>query len=246
LGKGEASQQDSDQAEIPHVERLLSEGLSESRRCRFSEALRAYSRVLEFDPHHLGAWISQIQMLVELAELEGAKNWLERCSETFPDALELQVLRVKVLARLGDTAAAFPFSDATMEADKEDPTVWVARTEALLAKDDKLVDYCVSKVETIAPDDGEIQWQLSRSFLHFEKFSRALKYSRRAVELEASHASHWWQRGECERRMGLRESAQQSYQHAIDLDPLCEAAVTGLSELRGLGPLSRFLGWIRN
>src|SRR4051794_14082720 len=83
---------------------------------RFEEALRAYAKVLEFDPDCASAWTGQVRMLIELGEVKEAKLWADKALELFPEEPELLAAKAVALARGGDTQAALTFSDAAVAA----------------------------------------------------------------------------------------------------------------------------------
>src|SRR5262245_28831992 len=55
----------------------------------FKAALRAYGKVLEFDPKNASAWTGQVRMLIELGEFKEAKLWADKALEHFPSDPEL-------------------------------------------------------------------------------------------------------------------------------------------------------------
>src|SRR6266542_2665285 len=59
------------------------------RQGQFELALRAYAKVLEFNPDNAGAWSGQVRMLIELGEFEDAKVWADKALERFPQDPEL-------------------------------------------------------------------------------------------------------------------------------------------------------------
>src|SRR6476620_2807186 len=73
---------------------------------RFEEALRAYSKVLEFEPDCAAAWTGQVRMLLELDEVKEAKLWADKALEKFPAEAELLAAKAVSLARSGEVQAA--------------------------------------------------------------------------------------------------------------------------------------------
>jgi Flp pilus assembly protein TadD len=56
---------------------------------QFAGALRAYAKVLEFNPRNPVAWTGQVRMLIELKEFHEAKLWADKALEKFPNEPEL-------------------------------------------------------------------------------------------------------------------------------------------------------------
>jgi Flp pilus assembly protein TadD len=79
---------------------------------RFEQALRLYSKVLEFNPQNGSAWTGQVRMLTELGEAREARMWADKALERFPQDPELLAAKGVALARSGDLEGALAFSDA--------------------------------------------------------------------------------------------------------------------------------------
>src|SRR5688572_11530720 len=73
---------------------------------QFRKALRAYAKVLEFNPRQATAWTGQVRMLIELGEYSEARVWADKALATFPDEPELLAAKAVALARSGDLTGA--------------------------------------------------------------------------------------------------------------------------------------------
>ena len=211
----------------------------------FEEALRSYAKVLEFDPHCARAWSGQVRMLIELDEVHEAKVWADKALELFPNDAELLAAKAVALARSGDLQAALTFSDAAVETQGNTPYVWLSRGDVLLAREEKRAEYCFEKALVLGAQDWFIQWLVSRIYFYYKKFSRALRLAQKALELNATRASAWLQFGRCQLALGLSEGADNSFEHARELDPTCEPASSEASELSRAGFWTRLRGWWR-
>jgi Flp pilus assembly protein TadD len=212
----------------------------------FREALRQYSRVLEFNPHCAAAWIGQVRMLIELDEVQEAKLWADKALESFPAEPELLAAKAVALGRLEDLDAALAFSDAAIgETGSHLPYVWLARADVLLARRDKQADYCFEKALLLAPAEWLWQWLASRIRHFYQQFSLALKHAQEAVRLNATQSVVWLQLGLCQQALGLVEPARMSFEQARQLNPRCEAAAAGLAELRHVKGWARFRSSLR-
>ena len=103
-------------------------------RGRFDLALRAYSKVLEFNAANQDAWTAQVRMLVELGELREARLWADKALERFPIHPDLLAAKAVVYARMADLDGALAFSDGAIEERGNTPYVWLARGDVLLAR----------------------------------------------------------------------------------------------------------------
>ena len=208
---------------------------------RFEQALRAYAKVLEFNPKNASAWTGQVRMLIELGEFREAKLWADKALESFPEEPELLAAKAVALARAGDLSAALVFSDAAIAALGDRPYVWLSRGDVLLARKEKRAEFCFEKALGLAPAGWLVPWLISRVYYFHRQFARALKAVQQAMALDAAQAVLWLQCGRCQRALGLVGAAGHSFEQARQLDPQCapdasELAAGGLwAGLKGLG-----------
>jgi tetratricopeptide (TPR) repeat protein len=227
------------------AEYYLTEARTAFESGRFEEALRGYAKVLEFNPRCATAWTGQVRMLIELEEFEEAKLWAEKALEMFPDESELLAAKGVALARSGDVQGALSFSDAAVEAEGHTPYVWLARGDVLLARAEKRAEFCFQKALALAAQDWVVHWLASRICFWYKRFSRALQLAQKALEIDATRAAVWLQFGRCQLAVGLPQSAATSFEHARDLDPLCQPGASDLADLTDAGLWTRLRGWWR-
>src|SRR3989440_4464519 len=181
---------------------------------QFEEALRHYSKVLEFNPANTAAWAGQVRMLIELNEFQEAKQWADKALERFPNEPELLAAKAVALARLGDLEAALAYSDASIEEHGETPYIWLARGDVQLAREEKRADYCFDKAFGMAAKDWFIHWLGARIHYYYRKFAQALKLAQQALTLNSGQGVLWLQLGFCQQALGLVGPARLSFQHA--------------------------------
>src|SRR4051812_4574790 len=171
--------------------------LNEATRCfeegQFEQGLRAFAKVLEFNPANPVAWSGQVRMLIELGEFHEAKVWADKALERFPRDSELLAAKAVALGRIGDLKAALAFSDASIEERGDTPYIWLARGDVLLARSEKRADYCFQKAHLLAPQDWFIAWLTARIHFYHKKFSLALKVAQDALAFDAARAILWLQ-----------------------------------------------------
>jgi tetratricopeptide (TPR) repeat protein len=230
---------------VKSAQYYLAEGCSLFASARFGEALRAFSKVLEFDPHSSAAWIGQVRMLIELGEFDEAKLWADKALELLPEEPELLAAKAVALARGGDTQAALAFSDAAVARQGNTPYVWLARGDVLLARREQRAEFCFEKALALAPADWLARWVVCRIYYFYGKFSRALQMAQKALELDATRAAVWLQIGRCQLALGLPQAAANAFDQARELDPLCQPDTVERSALREAGLWERLRGWLR-
>jgi tetratricopeptide (TPR) repeat protein len=201
----------------------------------FEQALRAFAKVLEFNPRNIAAWSGQVRMLIELEDYQQAKVWADKALEQFPNDAELLAAKAVALGRSGDLKAALAFSDAAIEECGDAPYIWLARGDVLMARNEKRADYCFEKAHLLAPQDWIIHWLAARIRSYYGKFVLALKAAQQALACDSARHVVWLQLGRCQKALGLIGLAQTSLEQALQLEPRCREADHLLAALRQTG-----------
>ncbi len=218
---GEGEYQGSGQEVVKDEAFYLREGTVFFEGRRFEEALRSYSKVLEFNPENASAWTAQVRMLIELEEFREAKLWAEKALEKFPAEPDLLAAKAVALARTADLDGAIAFSDASVEERGNSPYVWLARADVLLARGEKRAEYCFEKAVSLEPGNWLVPWLAARVHYFYGQFSLALKYAQQALALAADRAAVWVEVACCQSALGLSALALDSFERARELDPAC-------------------------
>lgn len=198
----------------------------------FEEALRAYARVLEHNPHQPAPWTGQVRMLIELGEYREARVWADKALEKFPQDSALLAAKAVALGRLGDFPAAMAYSDASFGERGDSSWLWTARADVLLARRESSADYCLERAVSMEPASWLLHWMISRIHFHYGRFVHALRAVQQAITLDASQLQLWLQAALCQRELGLLDEAASSGAHALLLSPANRQArqlVTSLS-----------------
>lgn len=211
----------------------------------FEQALRRYSKVLEFNPNNATAWTGQVRMLIELEEFREAKVWADKALERFPHEAELLAAKAVALARTGDLQGALLFSNASIEERGDSPYLWLARGDVLLARKEGRADYCFEKALTLAPQNWFFNWLAARARLYYDQFVLALKLLEQAIEWDAGRFVLWFELGRCQAALGLKGPARNSLLQAKQLNPHSSEVMTALVNLDQAGASSHLRGWWR-
>ena len=201
----------------------------------FEQALRFYSKVLEYNPQNSAAWTAQVRMLVELGEFREAKLWADKALERFPQFPELLAAKAVALARSGDLQGALAFSDASIEERGDTAYIWLARGDVMLARKEHRADYRFEKALLLAPKDWFIAWLASRIRFYYGQFVFALKLLQQAVEWNTGHFLLWLELGQCQQTLGFIGLAENSFTQAQQLNPQCGEADLALAQLSQTG-----------
>jgi tetratricopeptide (TPR) repeat protein len=224
--------------------------LTEARRAfesaDFERALRACAKALEFNPRSDTAWVGQVRALIELGEHREASLWADKALEQFPDNPELLAAKAVALGRDGDLQEALAFSDASIEERGDTPYIWLARGDVLLARKETRADYCFEKALAMAPGDWFIAWLAARIRYFYKQFAAALKLLQQALEVNSTHFLLWLELGRCQLALGMAGPAEQSFDHARQLNPDCDEARQGRVRAANTGAGARLRGaWRR-
>lgn len=223
----------------------LAEARSAFETGNFEPGLRAYSKVLEYNPKNAAAWTGQVRMLIELGEFREAKLWADKALERFPNEPELLAAKAVALGRSGDLQGALAFSDASIEERGDTPYVWLARGDVLLARKEPRADYCFEKALLLAPHDWFVAWLAARIRFFYEQFVLALKLMQQAVEWNPGNFLLWLEQGHCQQALGLVGPAEMSFTQARQLNPRCDAAGNALLQISQTGMFARLRGKLR-
>jgi len=206
----------------------------------FEQALRDYSKVLEYNPLSPDAWVGQARMLIELEEYREANLWADKGLEKLPRCAELLAAKAVALARLGDTAAALTYSDNAMAEKGETSYIWLSRGDVLLSANEARHSECFERAFQLNPVDWALPWLASRICAFYKKIALALKHAQKAIELDATRAVSWAQLGLCQLALNLPQQAEKSFHQARELDSRCEGAYEGIRQLAQMSPWKRF------
>jgi tetratricopeptide (TPR) repeat protein len=244
-GEAEDQPQQSQKPLVKDEAYYLNEARAAFENGSFEQALRHYSKVLEFNPQNSDAWTAQVRMLVELGEFQEAKLWADKALERFPNEPELLAAKAVALGRSGDLQGALAFSDASIEEHGDTPYVWLARGDVMLAREERRADYCFEKALLLAPRNWLVAWLAARIRFYYRQFALALKLLQQAVEINAGHFLLWLELGQCQRELGLIGPARNSFLQAQQLNPHCRETGLALLQLSQKGWGARLAGWWR-
>jgi tetratricopeptide (TPR) repeat protein len=190
----------------------------------FEGALRFYDRALSDSPGDAACWSGQVRMLIELKEYAEAKRLADKALEVLANHPQLLAARAVALARENQIEPALAFSDAAIESGPNDFYAWLARGDVLLAARIAQAEYCFRRAAEASPGNWLVLWMAARIHIVHEKFTLALKYAQQALALDSSRSVIWLEMGRCQQALALYAPAQDSFSHAVELNPQSTAA----------------------
>jgi tetratricopeptide (TPR) repeat protein len=214
----------------------------EYRSGRFEDALRDFSRALEFASGRAEGWLGQVQALIELDEPREARLWADKGLEQFRGHPDLTAAKGVACGRLGDLDAAMALSDAALAEKGEGAYRWRARGDVLLARRDRNEEFCFDKALAAAGRDAFEPLAIGRIYMHYGRWATAVRHLESAVERNSRSAFAWECFGTALEHAGLTERARQAYRSASELDP---SRARGAAERLEGGALAGLWGAIR-
>lgn len=216
-------------------------------RGRHDEAMRCYSRCLEFDPNQPAAWAGQVRVLLETGQIREAGTWATKAMQLFPEHPDLLAARALACLRLGESDDALAYSDAAVAAKGAGVLPWLARGEVVLARRMGRDDWCFGKAFELARGDWAVALAVARAYLVQGAAAKALDWAQKGVAAEPACAWAWHVTGTCRERLGLDAGALEAYRQAFRLDPGLGAASEAVGRMENRGILARLAAfWIRS
>lgn len=191
----------------------------ESRRIGLYEnALKFYSRGLEFDRSLVTGWVGQVQMLVQLSECPEAELWSRKGLELFPTNGELMAGRAQASCRMDDMRQAYALCDGALRQTGQSAYRWLVRGEIMIAAKQETDRYCFDKAQEL---DGDwlVPLEAARIELYYRRPSKALGRIRRALDINPEAPYVWYVQGICQAELGLTRAARESFQYCLQLSP---------------------------
>lgn len=220
----------------PHLQRAR----AARDRGDFHAALRHYARAVEADPSQDEGWAGQVWMLLEMDDLEAAKDWAERALSVLPESPRLLGAKARVLARLGLHEEALALSDGCIEAAEPDAEAWLSRAEVLLARGEPNANYCLEKCLALAgAEEASLAWRAARTLTVHGRHAAALDLLQRSVTRAPQQPAVWYDLALCRARLGCLEDARDACRQALSLDPAFAQARTTLGQLSTPGLAAR-------
>ena len=225
----------SELANVEKDERYWLEMAETQRRNGHHEnALRFYSRSLEFDKSLVIAWVGQVQMLILLGEYPQACTWSKKALELFPNNLDLLAAQSQAECRIGDFKKSNALIDGALHQRGESAYQWQVRAELMVAQKQKTDRYCFDKAQ-IASTDSLVPLETALIYLHYQEYAKAQQRIGLVLEKQADSYYAWYLLGWCQEKLGLTQAAIRSYCQCAELCPNHHESLMRLAQLRSGG-----------
>jgi tetratricopeptide (TPR) repeat protein len=228
-GEGPGDQQPAAEGEPDEVQ-WLRKADADRRRGLYENALRYYSRALEFDKSLLSGWLGQIQMLIQLGEDSEAELWARKALELFRGQGDLLASRAQALARIGDQKQALELCDAALKQEGASAYRWLVRGELMVSGRDEVDRHCFDKAVQADPD-WLVPLEIALVYLQYDVPSKGQLRAHQAVEKAPQSFYCWYIQGRCEQALALNQQAARSFRRCLELAPKHVEATRHLDEL---------------
>jgi tetratricopeptide (TPR) repeat protein len=196
----------------------LAQAEAERRQGHHENALRLYSRALEYDKSIIAAWVGQVRMLIHLGEFPEAELWSRKALEIFKNHPDLLAGQAQALCRLSKRGAAMAACDRALQQPGESAYRWQVRGELMVVAKETLDRHCFEKA--VACDrDWLVLAEIAMILDYHNQPAKALPRYRAAIEIESESYFLWLRRADCELAANLPEAAKKSLLRCREMSP---------------------------
>ena len=208
-------------------------------------ALLNYSRSLEQNSAFFEGWFGQVRMLIEMGEYEEAMLWADKSLELFPEHPMLLAAKSVACCRTGALDKAMAFSDNALSGKGVSSYVWLARTEALLARKSPTAERCLNNAINVAGNASAfVRMEAGRTLLRAGRCVSAMEHLQQTVAELPKAALVWFELGRCQAALGLPE-AEVTFAQCLMLHPRWNPAQAALERFRNRSIFARVKAGLR-
>ncbi|MEM6401689.1 MAG: tetratricopeptide repeat-containing serine protease family protein [Cyanobacteria bacterium P01_D01_bin.116] len=189
---------------------------------RYQEALIAYEKVIELQPHNAVAWISIGNLQIRLKRYEDALTALNKGIALNPkspnDALAwgAKGLALQFLQRYEESLES---NKRSIALNSKDINVWINRgfvLEKLRRYEDSLIAY--DKAIALDPNVSKIWSNRGTTLWFLQRYKDALASYDKAIALNPKNTDAWYSRGATFDKLGRYSNALASYDKALQVN----------------------------
>lgn len=149
-----------------------------------SQALEAYSRVIELDPTNIAALSERCQLRIQLKQVQGALDDIETAIAASPEIGQLYYLRARCLLEVGDQQGALESLTLALQRDQHLFDAWVLSSQLWRSRGDYAqAIYALKQVLAEAPDDVAALSAMAETQLAIGRVSAAKQHIARILHL---------------------------------------------------------------
>ncbi len=172
-------------------------------------AVSSYETALISEPQNANLWFDKYRLLLSTGNPSAALEALERAVALDPGNLEYMAQRVHALRRAGRDEQALAACEEMVRSSTPQDNRWLGQKADILRgmkRYDSAFETLAASADTFAAADWT-RWADSLRFAG--NFNEALRYYRKAIDLDARYAAAW-------RGMGISLSTLDRFEEALD------------------------------
>jgi tetratricopeptide (TPR) repeat protein len=199
---------------------LQQQGFSLFKLNRVKDALTAFDKALEMNPHNAFAWVSRGIALNTLCEYVAALAAFDKAVELAPKRSLGWMLRGMSLDRLKRGEDALASFDNAVEIDPNYAHAWVHRGIALgvLGRDGEALA-ALDKAIALDAKDSEAWRSRGTALTRLDRDEEALAAFDKAIESNPKDTDAWFRRGVSVGRLNRHKEALAAFDKAVEIDP---------------------------
>ncbi|MEX1032563.1 MAG: tetratricopeptide repeat protein [Cellvibrionaceae bacterium] len=178
-----------------------------------AEAVQSYRQVLDFNPNHVPAIVGYAKVSRDKKTLEQALYTNPKSAAAFIAYAELALEQNKFDEAKSYLNAALPTNEESL--DVITPLAGIAK---LLDREAEYQDWH-EQAEAIRPNSGEFYTTIADMFAHDYRFTEAVAFARKAIEVQPDYWQAYTVLGTNLARLGEEEEGREHLETAFDQDP---------------------------
>jgi tetratricopeptide (TPR) repeat protein len=178
-----------------------------------AEAMHSYRTVLEYNPHYVPAAVGFAKVSREQDVLEQALFTNPRSAAAFIAYAELALEKNKFEEAKSYLNAALPNNPESL--DVLTPMAGIAK---LHDQEDEYQRWR-QRAGAVRPNDGEFYTVIAEMYAHDYRFTEAVEFARKAIELQPDYWQAYTVLGTNLARLGQEEEGRRHLEYAFDKDP---------------------------
>ncbi|MBF0544188.1 MAG: tetratricopeptide repeat protein [Candidatus Riflebacteria bacterium] len=215
------------------------------RKLEYEKALRYFSKALSLDPNLEDAWFGQLLCLLDLGETPEALTWAIKANKIFSKSSNIISSRALALARGGNLVDAMAFSDGAMKSDSVSWFPWLARGEILALSGASNAEFCMMKARELSPKDWLVSFKVAQSYSNSPLYEKAIPIFQKVLAQKPDVPEIYFEVGKVQKKLGLIDSAVESFQRAIKLAPNEKKYSDAYLDALNSGFIPKVVGWFR-
>lgn len=199
------------------------------------DALKYYSRALDYDQTQSEPWLKQIWILIQLNEIAQALTWSKAGLQKFPQDPELLSIRAFIAAISADFSTAMAYSDNANSKKGISPLTQIIRGAILMLRGgragERTGERCILKGLEGNQNDWWLQINAALAYLEAGFTFNAIEHLNLAKTLQKNSPFIYYLLSKTYKSMGDLKRARKMIENSLAIDPYFELGIDYQEEL---------------